>query len=185
MSKSKGNVINPIDLVDKYGADAFRAALLFGVGSGSKIPLSQEKVIAMRNFANKIWNIGRFIQLSLEGNASKVNQFKLETKTLKGQELKLLKEFTQLKTHYQTQMDGFQLSQAFGEVYEFVWHRLADSYLEALKVELRNGNIRTLRLIKDIFVSCLALLHPFMPFVTEAVYQEFEGQEASLLVTKI
>ena len=185
MSKSKGNVINPIDLVDKYGADAFRAALLFGVGSGSKIPLSEEKVIAMRNFANKIWNIGRFIQLSLEGNASKVNQFKLETKTLKGQELKLLKEFTQLKTHYQTQMDGFQLSQAFGEVYEFVWHRLADSYLEALKVELRNGNIRTLRLIKDIFVSCLALLHPFMPFVTEAVYQEFEGQEASLLVTKI
>ncbi|OGK72536.1 valine--tRNA ligase, partial [Candidatus Roizmanbacteria bacterium RIFOXYC2_FULL_41_10] len=184
MSKSKGNVINPIELVEKYGADAFRASLLFGVAEGSKIPLTEEKVKAMRNFANKIWNIGRFLEMSLKENSTAVDQFELIDKDLKTDEAKLLEEFNKLKAKYQNQMDRFQLSRTFGEVYEFVWHRLADEYLEALKVELRNGNIRTLKLVKNIFVSCLVLLHPFMPFVTEAVYQEFEGSQASLLVAK-
>jgi len=138
----------------------------------------------MRNFANKIWNIGRFLEMSLKENSTAVDQFELIDKDLKTDEAKLLEEFNKLKAKYQNQMDRFQLSRTFGEVYEFVWHRLADEYLEALKVELRNGNIRTLKLVKNIFVSCLVLLHPFMPFVTEAVYQEFEGSQASLLVAK-
>ena len=175
MSKSRGNVINPIDLVEKYGADAFRAALMFGVASGSQISLSEDKVRAMRNFANKIWNIGRFIKMqTMSDDHSKPD------KVLKSLEL----EFKTVNEKYHQQMKALQLSQAFSDLYEFVWHRLADYYLESLKPELRRGNIKTLTVIKEVWFSCLSWLHPFMPFVTEAVYQEFTDKQSSLLVFK-
>lgn len=173
MSKSRGNVINPIDLVDKYGSDAFRAALMFAVAAGSRIPLSEDKVKAMRNFANKIWNIGRFLKMQPEG----------EDKSAVGKIVKELEvEFKAVEKKYHQQMQKLQLSQAFTDLYEFVWHRLADYYLESLKPELRRGNIKTLEAVKVVWFSCLTWLHPFMPFVTEAVYQEFTDQKSSLLI---
>jgi len=176
MSKSRGNVVDPIGLVDKYGADAFRAALVFGVAAGGKIPLSEGKVKAMRNFANKIWNIGRFLKMQTENKdrdaqASKITQ-------------KLESEFSSVSKKYHQQMQALQLSQAFNDLYEFVWHRFADYYLENLKPELKDGNIKTLTIVKKIWLSCLAWLHPFMPFVTEAVYQEFTNKQSSLLIFK-
>ena len=181
MSKSKGNVINPIELIDKYGADAFRAALLFGVGAGSKIPLSDEKVKAMRNFANKVWNIARLVELSIGEKKKELHHAYDEDKLLP-KEKALLKEFRDLKKTYHRQMESFRFSQALSEIYEFLWHRLADDYLEALKQELRNGNINTVKVVYRVLSESLRLLHPFMPFVTEAIYQEFNGRESSLLV---
>jgi valyl-tRNA synthetase len=180
MSKSRGNVVNPIELVDKYGADALRAALIFGVGAGGKVNLSEEKVKAMRNFANKVWNIGRFLKLvssqeTLTKKIKKTNKHKkLETKL----ELELAKQ----EKKYITNMEKFQLSAAFDGLYDFIWHRLADYYLEGLKEELQNGNINALKTVRRVWMTCLSWLHPFMPFVTEAVYQEFAGNKASLLV---
>jgi len=181
MSKSKGNVINPIELVDKYGADAFRAALLFGVSAGSKVPLSEDKVRAMRNFANKVWNIGRFLDSVKEGATLKEGEGLAKT-GYSGVKKELLEEYQALTKQYQQAMNHYQLSSGLGSLYEFLWHRFADYYLEALKDEVRNDKMGVLPLMFDVLVGCLRMLHPFMPFVTEAIYQNFASPKASLLV---
>ena len=200
MSKSKGNVINPIDLVNKYGADAFRASLVFGIGEGSNVPLAEEKVIGMRNFANKIWNIGRFIYMNLQVKSQKSpllppragfeGQAKVKTTTQNSKSTKLrtsevlvelAKEFQEEKKQYLKAMDNFRFSQALGLVYEFVWHRLADYYLEQLKEDLRNGKIKVRGELEKVYFENLKMLHPFMPYVTEAVWRVFHGENSSIL----
>ena len=202
MSKSKGNVINPIDLVDKYGADAFRASLFFGISESGKVNLAEEKIIGMRNFTNKVWNIGRFIYL----NQISKPQFPIsnqipnpkpknlnpvlrhseerseeETQTLKN----LQKEYKLEKKKYLSLMDSYKFSQALGLVYEFLWHRFADFYLEELKEELRNGNIIVLNELEKVYFENLKMLHPFIPFVTEAVWKTFYGEKSSILLQKL
>jgi len=184
MSKSKGNVINPIELVDKYGADALRAALLFGVSAGSKVPLADDKVRAMRNFANKVWNIARFIYTGREGVDLKEGEG-LSQKTYTGLKKELSVEYQKLVKDYHQAMDHYQLSTGLGILYEFIWHRLADYYLEALKDEVRNDKMGVLPLLFDVLVGCLRMLHPFMPFVTEAIYQNLTTKNASLLVNNV
>lgn len=174
MSKSKGNVINPIDLVDKYGADAFRASLFFGVAQGGRVNLSEEKIIAMRNFMNKIWNIGRFIELN-----NKSSSF---AKASKDKQIKnLQKEFEEIKKNYLKYMDSYKFSLAFDTLYQFLWHRYADYYIEELKELLRNGNIEVLDVLKEVYFGTLKMLHPFVPFVTDAIWQVFHGKEDSIL----
>ncbi|MEK7177392.1 MAG: class I tRNA ligase family protein, partial [Patescibacteria group bacterium] len=136
MSKSKGNVINPLEVVDKFGADALRSALVFGVKEGGDVPFSEEKVIGMRNFINKIWNMGRFIEMNLKASNAKSQE------TNKSEVLnELEKEFKKEKKQYLKYMDSYQFSKALGLVYEFIWHRFADYYIEQLKDEVINGNI--------------------------------------------
>lgn len=174
MSKSKGNVINPIDLVNKFGADAFRASLIFGTSPGGNIPLAEEKVIGMRNFTNKVWNIGRFIFMN-RSQKSKVKSQKLELSN------QLEKEFKDEKKKYLKMMDGYRFSQALGLVYEFLWHRFADYYIEQLKDEVINGNIEASKKLEEVYLENLKMLHPFIPFVTEAVWKVFMGEESSIL----
>jgi valyl-tRNA synthetase len=194
MSKSKGNVINPIDLVDKYGADAFRASLIFGTAQGGTVILSEDKVRGMRNFTNKVWNMGRFIYMN-RNQKSKVilRQAQDDTeqnRSVKRQKLsktdkELKKEFAQVKKKYLKFMNGYQFSMALGLIYEFLWHQLADVYIEELKDEIRNGNINLCRELKQIYLDSLILLHPFMPFVTEAIWQVFNGEKNSILKIRI
>ena len=198
MSKSKGNVVNPIDLVNKFGADAFRASLFFGIAAGGKVNLAEEKIIGMRNFANKIWNIGRFIELnqvtSHSGEQSQVpdgtwqSDSRIVVNNDSGQAgmtiKKLQKESLAVKKKYLKLMDSYKFSQAFGLVYEFLWHRYADFYIEQLKDELRNGNMKVLETLKQVYFENLMMLHPFMPFVTEAVWKVFHGEESSILQIK-
>lgn len=178
MSKSKGNVINPIDLVTKYGADAFRAALIFGTSQGGKVNLAEQKVIGMRNFANKIWNIGRFIYIN-QNQKSIIKNEKMDTL------VQLKKEFKAEKKKYLKSMDAFKFSQALEEVHQFIWHRFADYYIEELKEPLRNGNIEVLKALEDIYIENLKMLHPFMPFVTEEAFQVFRGNNNSILESTI
>ncbi len=187
MSKSKGNVVNPIELVDKYGADAFRASLVFGGTAGAKVNLSEDKVRAMRNFANKIWNMGRFIFLNSESEIQSSDQ----TQNQKNSNLKLQKvidemkkETEQLRKTYVNNMKKYYFSKAFGDLYEFIWHRLADYYIEQLKAELQHGNIKVLKSLQCAFEECLVMIHPFMPFVTDAVWRELHGENATLLEIK-
>jgi valyl-tRNA synthetase len=174
MSKSKGNVVNPIDMVDKYGADAFRASLVFGIGSSSNVPLTEEKVIGMRNFINKIWNIGRFIEMNLKIKNQK-SKIKNESQNAKDLE-NLNKEFKKEKKQYIKYMDSYQFSKALGLVYEFIWHRFADYYLEQLKDEVINGNIKASEELKRVYLENLKILHPFIPFVTELVWKVFNKE---------
>jgi valyl-tRNA synthetase len=179
MSKSKGNVINPLEMVDKFGADALRAALIFGIKEGADVPLSDDRVIGMRNFANKMWNIGRFVKMNDEKGSATQNS---ETTKAGEKELKQLKkEFEAEKKKYVSYMEKFQLSKALDLVYHFMWHKYADIYIEKLKEPLQNGNIEVLNTLKEVYFENLKLLHPYMPFVTEALWQEFHGEHSSVL----
>ncbi len=180
MSKSKGNVIDPLLMVDQYGADALRAALVFGTKEGGDVVLSEDKIVGMRNFGNKIWNIGRFIEMNMQVENPKE---KLSENAKK--EIKLLeKEFSQLEKAYHKHFEKHEFAKAFDETYEFLWHRFADYYIEQLKEEMKNGSMETSEKLKGIYLQTLKMLHPYMPFVTEAVWQSFFGEKTSILDTR-
>ena len=156
MSKSKGNVVNPIELIEKYGADALRMSLLYGTPAGSKVILANEKVKGMRNFANKVWNIARFVMAQKPNDVANSAADKEFKKELEG-----------LITSVTNSLEGYKLNQAAEEIYEFVWHRFADEYIEEYK-----KNNADYGLLVHGLITCLKLLHPFMPFVTEAAWGE-------------
>lgn len=179
MSKSKGNVMDPIGLIDKFGADALRAALVFSTEEGHDVVLSEDKIIGMRNFTNKIWNIGRFFYLISNDQIPRSKQIpnsKNQTEIIK----EMGKELEEEKKEYLKLMNNCKFSQALGLVYEFIWHRFADIYIEKLKPELQNGNIKVLELMMKIYLENLKMLHPFVPFVTEAIWQVFHKDNSIL-----
>ena len=169
MSKSKGNVINPIELVDKYGADALRMTLVYGVAPGSKIPLSEDKVRGMRNFSNKIWNIGRFLQLMYEEYGKEISY--PESYELTQEDKDILSDLEKLISSVTKGLDTFRYAESAEAIYEFLWHKFADVYVESIKE--RKNDPGALAVSRHVYLMCLKMLHPFMPFVTEAVWQEF------------
>lgn len=187
MSKSKGNVINPIDLVDKYGADAFRMSLLFGNGEGGKVPLSDDKVRAMRNFANKIWNMSRFYLMMADPTspsatlgARKVEWYEPGMKGLQKEDKKILKELDGVTKKMTTLLDKFRFAQAADLIYEFLWHSVADVYIEQVKA--REDQEIALSVLRHVLLTGLKLLHPFMPFVTEAIWSEMPREHDEMLI---
>jgi valyl-tRNA synthetase len=169
MSKSKGNVINPIELVDKYGADAFRMSLMYGTPAGSKVILSDDKVRSMRNFANKVWNVARFV------TQSEVKDQKAKIKNTDDVWIEQeLKKTIKLVTHA---LDNYKLNEAAEAIYEFVWHKFADIYIE--KVKDRRAEAQPI--LTEVLESSLKLLHPFMPFVTEQIYQNLHPEGVLLI----
>ena len=174
MSKSKGNVVNPIELVDKFGADALRMAMIFGVAPGSKIPLSDEKVKGMRNFANKIWNMGRFIELMFEAYGKEVEFYKEELfrPRLALEDMEIIKKLTKTVDVVNRGLEKYRFADAAEAIYEFLWHQLADVYIE--KVKKREDKEVALSVVRHVYLTALKLLHPFMPFVTEAVWSEIK-----------
>ncbi len=175
MSKSKGNVINPLEMIDKYGADALRASLLFEIKEGADLSLTEERVVGMRNFANKVWNIGRFLSMNQTTKKSQITNHKSQIID------NLQKELKQEEKEYKKHMEAYRFSKALGVVYEFIWHRYADYYLEQLKEALFNGKIEVLEELKKAYFANLKMLHPFMPFLTEAIWQVFHGKNNSIL----
>jgi len=183
MSKSKGNVINPMEMIDKYGADALRLALVFEVKEGADQSLSEEKIIGMRNFVNKVWNIGRFIYLNSKAMKSNVKN-KNQTQTNKILK-KLKNDFEKEKKQYQKLMKNYKFSLALSLIHKFLWHRLANIYLEQLKDEIKNGNIKVLEELKKVYLDNLKMLHPFAPFVTEVIWKKFLGEKETILKVNI
>jgi len=180
MSKSKGNVINPIELVDKYGADALRMALLFGNGEGGRVPLSEDKVRAMRNFANKIWNMGRFFQMMEEKLGKEIPDYSPKMKGLVEEDKKIVKEVEAVNKKITTLLEKFRFSEAADTIYHFLWHSVADRYIEQIK-ERENLGV-ALSVFREVFTNGLKLLHPFMPFVTEAVWRELPKNNMNMLI---
>jgi len=178
MSKSKGNVINPLTLVDAYGADALRMALVIGIAPGSDIPLSDDKVKAQRNFANKIWNATRFILMKKEQNPS-------PTLTLTGQGDQdnddILDKLKKIVKSTSDNLNKYRFGQASEDLYQFFWHDFCDVYIESTK----NKGPEVIPVLIEVLITSLKLLHPFMPFVTETIYQEikdkFELKEEMLI----
>lgn len=183
MSKSKGNVVDPLQVIEKYGADTLRAALVFQSTPGGDVNYAEDKVIGMRNYANKVWNIGRLLKTydDASGDESREN-VKTTDVSVNVEKIvtAMLQEHEELEKSYHKNMHNFEFGKAFDALYEYVWHRFADVYIEQLKEEVRSGNIRILEDMKKVFSDSLKLLHPFMPFVTEAVWKELYGLDSSV-----
>lgn len=170
MSKSKGNVVNPIEKVEEFGSDAFRMGIITGETAGSNRPYDQSKLIGARNFANKLWNIARFVQEQVGDKPGKP-----EPKTAADHwVLSKLQHVTEVVS---ADLDNYRFSEAYEKLYHFVWDDVADWYIEASKSAANPD------LLADILCNCLKLLHPFAPFVTEAIWQALGWQEEPLIIS--
>lgn len=174
MSKSKGNVVNPIEMVDRYGADALRMALVMGVAPASDISISDEKVRALRNFANKIWNMARYLQMTFEGVSPQTIPYS-KPGVLGESEKAILIGIEEVTKDVTSALDKYRFGTASEKIYEFAWHEFADKYIEVSKEKARAKDPATLYTLRHVYFTILTLLHPFMPFVTEAVWGDLEG----------
>ncbi len=184
MSKSLGNGIDPLEIIDQYGADALRFTLATGNSPGNDMRFSDEKVEASRNFANKIWNAARFILMNLDENeyAPYVpKNLAIEDKWVLSQYNKLVKDVTD-------SLEKFELGLAVQKLYDFIWDVFCDWYIEIAKIRL-NGECATAKAtVKAVLVyvmsNTLKLLHPFMPFITEEIWQTLPHDGASIMISE-
>ncbi|MFZ5365801.1 MAG: valine--tRNA ligase [Patescibacteria group bacterium] len=179
MSKSKGNVIDPLDVIKLYGTDALRMALLYGSTPGKDLALSEEKIESMRNFANKIWNASRFvigytnvsqlkiIQMNNPNNIRIKNSDNLHSDKFVSDDKWILEELSKTTKSITEDIEKFRLGQAAEELYEFFWHKFCDRYIESTKARRDEAQPTLLQVLE----TSLKLLHPFMPFITEEVWQ--------------
>lgn len=178
MSKSKGNVVDPIVMTDNFGADALRMALVTGVAPASDIAISSEKVMGMRNFTNKIWNVGRYISLKLESEGIKkyhdLSSYQPGLKGLTKEDKTIIKKFEKLILFSTDGIENYKFGIVTEKIYQFVWHEFADIYIESTKERINKGDKTSLIILRYIYINSLKLLHPFIPFVTEAIWQELK-----------
>jgi valyl-tRNA synthetase len=176
MSKSLGNIIDPLTMIEKYGADATRLSLIIGAAPGTDLKLSEDKVRGYKHFANKLWNITRFV---LESEGSPNGELNAEDQAL-------VAEATQIAREASANIDKFRLDLAADQVYHFVWDRFAAEILEQSKAVIKGDDAiakaSKRRMLHDVLVISLKLLHPFMPFVTEAIWQELPSKESDQLM---
>jgi valyl-tRNA synthetase len=168
MSKSLGNIVDPLDLIKKYGADAVRLSLIIGAAPGNDVPLSEDRIRGYKHFANKLWNIARYVfTATAEANDA--------PPTLTAEEKARLARLTALAQAVTRDMEDFNLHLAGERLYQFVWHEFADRIIEESKPFIQGENERARRawqyLLRAHLRIALVLLHPFMPFVTEAIWQ--------------
>jgi valyl-tRNA synthetase len=173
MSKSKGNVVNPIDIVKEYGSDALRMGLLTGQTPGNNQPFGLPKVVSARNFCNKLWNIARFI----EDKVGDDFHFRHDPKPETPADHWVLTKLQQLTNQVDTFLEQYRFSEAYDALYHFVWNDFADWYLEVSK---SGTNKATLAYTLE---SILKLAHPFAPFVTETIWQTLKWEGDAVLAT--
>ena len=171
MSKSLGNGIDPLEIIDQYGADALRLTLITGNAPGNDMRFYMERVEASRNFANKVWNASRFIMMNLE-KAGDVNSVDL-TKLTQADKW-ILSKVNTLAKDVTENMEGYELGIAVQKVYDFIWEEFCDWYIEMVKPRLYNDEDQTkdaaLWTLKTVLIQSLKLLHPYMPFITEEIF---------------
>ncbi len=184
MSKSLGNGIDPLIVIDQYGADALRFTLATGNSPGNDMRFSDEKVGASRNFANKLWNAARFILMNL-GEDEKAphipDELALEDKWI-------LSLFNRLTKEVTDNLDKFELGIAVQKLYDFIWDVFCDWYIEISKIRLNSGDENAAQTARDMLVyimsNTLKLLHPFMPFITEEIWQTLPHDGESIMISE-
>lgn len=177
MSKSKGNVVSPIEIADQYGADAARMALVYGTAFGHDQALSHPKLQAMRNFTNKLWNIGRYIiEFKPEGAKSYEPSERVTIDWPEDKEI--MNKLTQTILKVTRSLDQYRFHDAAEALYELIWHQFADIYIE--KSKSRRAEAQPV--LEHVFKASLELLHPFVPFVTEELWQRLPHKEKSIMI---
>ena len=183
MSKSLGNGIDPLEVIDKYGADALRLTLMTGNAPGNDMRFYWERVEASRNFANKVWNASRFIMMNLE--KAEVPQ-EIDLNALTGADKWILSKVNKLAEEVTENMDKYELGIAVQKVNDFIWEEFCDWYIEMVKPRLYNEEDTTkaaaLWTLKTVLGNALKLLHPYMPFITEEIYCTLRPEEESIMI---
>lgn len=180
MSKSRGNVVNPIGLVESYSADAVRFFLLGGVNSGAKYSSYNESEIkGYRNFGNKLWNITRFFEMQLSDNID-IEKIKSQVRPNSDEDEEVLEKLSKLTNNVTKYLDNRKFHYAGEEIYNFIWNDFANDYLE--KIKNREDKEACLSVFYKVLTDSLKLLHPFMPFVTEAIWKEIKTENEPPLI---
>ena len=181
MSKSLGNGIDPLEIIDKYGADALRFALATGNSPGNDMRFSDERIEAARNFANKLWNAARFVMMNLT-----IDKIELPAaEKLSAEDKWILTKFEQCVQNVNTNLDNYEIGVALSSVYDFLWDIYCDWYIELSKPSVAAGGERgecAQNVLAYVLRETLKLLHPFMPFITEEIYSGLPGEEGSIMV---
>jgi len=180
MSKSLGNIIDPVDMAEKFGADATRMSLIIGTGPGNDSKLSEDKIKAYKNFANKLWNISRFV---FQNSEDYENPGTLEHT---GWHADNLKEFNVMLTDITGDIENYRFYLAGEKLYHYVWHTFADKIIEESKPLLADPQSRraTQHVLMTILTDSLKALHPFMPFITEEIWSALPGADGGLLMVE-
>ena len=184
MSKSLGNGIDPLEVIDKYGADALRLTLVTGNAPGNDMRFYWERVEASRNFANKVWNASRFIMMNLD----KAEDKKVSLDELTPADKWILSKLNTLAKDVTENMENFDLGVAVGKIYDFIWEEFCDWYIEMVKPRLYNDEDTTkaaaLYTLKTVLIESLKLLHPYMPFITEEIFCNLQDEEESIMISE-
>ena len=179
MSKSLGNGIDPLEVIDKYGADALRFALATGNAPGNDMRFSDEKIEAARNFANKLWNAARFVLMNLD-----IDEVKLpEAADLALEDKWILDKLNGLAANVCQNLDHYEVGVSLANIYDFVWDMFCDWYIELCKPRLSAGDKTAQNVIAYVLRETLKLLHPFMPFITEEIYQKLPRDAESIMIS--
>jgi valyl-tRNA synthetase len=187
MSKSKGNIIDPLEMIDKFGADAFRFTLAALTAQGRDIKMSEERIAGYKHFINKIWNATRFSLMNLEDYSSSVVSINKDDISLPDRWITHRLNVT--ISEVTRALDEYHFNDAASSIYQFIWHELCDWYLELIKPTLYGKGDSVKRraaqhTLFTVMTSSLKLLHPFMPFVTEEIWQTMVGDGSSIMVSE-
>jgi len=184
MSKSKGNVIDPLEVMDQYGTDAFRFTLAALAAQGRDIKLSEERILGYRHFVNKLWNAARFALMNMEETKAE----RPEDGAMTLAERWIFTRLASVSEAVAQAIDAYQFNEAADLCYQFVWHEVCDWYLEMAKRHLygEDPSLKqaTVATIQAVLAASLKLLHPFMPFVTEEIWQRMPGTEGSIMIAR-
>ncbi len=185
MSKSLGNGIDPLEVIDKYGADALRYTLITGNAPGNDMRFYWERVEASRNFANKVWNASRFIMMNDPDNKIKATDAK--PANLTDADKWILSKLNKLTSEVTENMEKYELGIAVQKLNDFIWEEFCDWYIEMVKPRLYNDadDTKTAAIwtLKTVLIACLKLLHPYMPFITEEIFCNIQDDEESIMIS--
>ena len=184
MSKSLGNGIDPLEIIDQYGADALRLTLITGNAPGNDMRFYYERVEASRNFANKVWNASRFIMMNMEDKVIPPNAREF----LEPVDKWIISKLNNLVKEVTDNMEKFELGIAVQKVYDFIWDEFCDWYIEMVKPRLYNSDNAASRnaalyTLKTVLIDALKLLHPYMPFITEEIFCTLQDEEESIMIS--
>ena len=184
MSKSLGNGIDPLEVIDKYGADALRFTLITGNAPGNDMRFYWERVEASRNFANKVWNASRFIMMNMPEEGIDLNN---KPEQLTDADKWILSKLNTLVKDVTDNMEKYELGIAADKIYEFIWEEFCDWYIEMVKPRLYSETDDTryaaLWTLKKVLIDALKMLHPYMPFVTEEIFCTIQDEEESIMIS--
>jgi len=189
-SKTAKIGFDPLDVIQKYGADALRMALIFGTAAGNDLSIGEEKIRSMRNFANKVWNAARFVLSQSNIDKISVNQLSNPCESSHPDDKWILEELDKTVKSVTRQIETYHFGQAAEEIYEFFWHTFCDKYIEMVKPRLFNKEVEdfkpdpnALNTLYSILNTSLRLLHPFMPFITEKIWSLLPNQKEPLIIS--